>query len=55
MLEVINWIIENGAALIAGIIGLFSAALAIALIIPGPQPDKFLQGIVDFLTQFSRK
>ena len=33
----------------------FAAFLAIASIIPGDQPDKFLQGVVDFLKKFSRK
>ena len=32
-----------------------SALLAIFLIIPGEQPDKALQAIVDFLKKFSKK
>jgi hypothetical protein len=32
-----------------------SALLAIALIIPGEQPDKALQAIVDFLKKISNK
>lgn len=33
----------------------FSALLVIALMIPGDQPDKFLQSAIDFLKKFSRK
>jgi hypothetical protein len=36
-------------------VGLFSAIIAIALIIPGEQPEKFLQSCVDFLSKFSKK
>lgn len=32
-----------------------SATIAFFTIIPGPQPEKFLQQVVDFLTKFSRK
>ena len=35
--------------------GLLTAILAIALVIPGQQPDKFLQGAVDILKKFSKK
>lgn len=37
------------------LVGLLAALLAIALVIPGEQPDKALQAIVDFLSKFSKK
>jgi hypothetical protein len=55
VLEVGKWLLANWDVLIASIIGLFSASLALAMIIPGNQPDKFLQGALDFLLKFSRK
>lgn len=29
--------------------------ITVCLFIPGPEPEKFLQTIVDFLTKFSKK
>jgi len=39
------------SALIAGL----TSAIAVALVIPGDQPEKFLQKLVDFLSKWSRK
>lgn len=54
-MELIAWFAANFGALILAIQGALVALLALALIIPGDQPDKFLQGAVDFVTKFSRK
>ena len=35
--------------------GLLGAIIAISLVIPGEQPEKALQSIVDFLKKFSKK
>lgn len=37
------------------LVGFLGSILAIALVIPGDQPDKFLQGAVDILKKFSKK
>ena len=42
-----DWIVAINALLIA-IIG-------IALLIPGPEPERTIQKLVDFLTKFSKK
>jgi hypothetical protein len=55
VLDIVNFIAANAGAIIAGVLGLFTSALAIALIVPGSQPDKFLQSVVDFISKFSRK
>jgi hypothetical protein len=55
VLAVFSFIAANWQALLAGVSGLLSAAIVIALIIPGEQPEKFLQGVVDFLKKFSAK
>ena len=54
-MEVIKFVAEHGLEIVAGVAGLSAALLVIALIIPGEQPDKFLQGVVDFLSKFSKK
>jgi succinate dehydrogenase/fumarate reductase cytochrome b subunit len=49
-------------AIFVAVIALMHAIIGISLLIPGPQPETFLQSgvdklqsIVDFLTKFSRK
>lgn len=37
------------------VLPLMAAIIAIALVIPGEQPEKFLQAAVDFLKKFSKK
>lgn len=55
-------IIASSAAILLAAVGLLSACLSVALIIPGDQPDKFLQSCVngvqkavDFVSKFSKK
>ncbi len=55
LLEIAKFIFDNYQAIITGIVGIFSAILAILLIIPGDQAEKKMQAIVDFLSKFSRK
>lgn len=51
----ISFLLLHWMELLLGIIALLHAAIALALIIPGDQPEKFLQSIVDFLEKFSKK
>jgi len=55
VLEIAQWLIANYQMIITLMIGLLTAIIAIALVIPGPQPEAFLQKIVDFLKKFSKK
>lgn len=55
VLEVLNWIVASGPNLVSALAGVLSAVIALCLLIPGEQPEKFLQGVVDFLGKFSRK
>jgi len=55
MMEVITWILENWAGLVTALVGVFSALIAFFMIIPGEEPEKTLQKIVDFISSFSRK
>lgn len=41
--------------IVTGIISVLSVIISVALVIPGEQPEKFLQKLVDFLSKFSRK
>lgn len=55
ILDAVQWALANYQAVLAAVIALLSGMIAVALIIPGDQPEKALQGIVDFLSKFSRK
>jgi len=42
-------------AWVGALVTLLSAVIAVASLIPGDEPEKTLQKIVDFLSKFSRK
>jgi hypothetical protein len=48
-------IYNNFQPILTGLIAIISGVIAIAMIIPGAQPEKALQGLVDFLTKLSKK
>jgi hypothetical protein len=50
-----QWLVLHGPELVSAIVALLSGVIAIALIIPGEQPEKALQGVVEFLKKFSKK
>jgi hypothetical protein len=54
-IDIFGWLALNWQALLAGVNGVFAALIVICLLIPGEQPEKFLQAIVDFLAKFSKK
>jgi hypothetical protein len=55
IMSLIAWATANGPQFIASLNALLMAIIAICLMIPGAQPEKFLQGVVDFLAKFSKK
>lgn len=54
-MEVLNWIVQNYQAVVTALMGILMGVIGIALLIPGDQPEKALQAVVDFLTKFSKK
>jgi len=42
-------------AWVGALVALLSAVIAVASLIPGEQPEKFLQSVVGVLSKFSRK
>jgi hypothetical protein len=46
---------QDWLAWVGAITALLGAVIAIAQLIPGEQPEKSLQAVVDFLSKFSRK
>lgn len=55
ILEILSKVLGNLPAYLNLALGLLTAVIAIALVIPGEQPEKFLQSVVDFLAKFSKK
>lgn len=55
VMHALQLIVEKGPAVLSAVVGLLSAVIGVCLLIPGEQPEKALQGIVDFLSKFSRK
>lgn len=54
-MSVINYVLANWQSILSAIVALLSGLIAISLLIPGDQPEKALQGVVDFLSKFSVK
>ena len=55
ILNAVKYVAENYEKIVSLGVGLISAVIGICLLIPGEQPEKFLQGVLDFLAKFSRK
>ncbi len=55
VIELVMGIIENAPVYIASAVALLGALIAFFMLIPGENPEKFLQSILDFLTKFSKK
>ena len=55
VLEILNWAIASGPNFIAALVAVLMALIALFAMIPGEQPEKFLQAVVDFLSKFSAK
>ena len=55
MLKFFSFIVENFHVIISAVTMVLSGIIAIALLIPGDEPEKTLQSVLDFLTQFSKK
>jgi hypothetical protein len=54
-MEIVNWLMAHGLDVVGALVLLCNAIIAIAVLIPGDQPEKFLQGAVDLLSKISRK
>ena len=55
VLDVINYLLSSGPAMLAAFAAALVAFIAFFQLIPGEQPEKFLQSVVDFIAKFSKK
>ena len=54
-MDLITNILNNWQAYLGVITAVLAAAIAVATVIPGEEPERTLQKIVDFISQISRK
>ena len=54
-MDILNNILNNWQSYLGAVSAVLVAAIAVASLIPGDQPEKSLQAVVDFLARFSRK
>lgn len=54
-MEYLRWFLDNYAGLITALNGALLAIIAFFMLIPGNQPEAFLQKVVDFISKFSKK
>jgi len=54
-MDILNNILNNWQSYLGALSAVLVAAIAVASLIPGNQPEKSLQAVVDFLSKFSRK
>lgn len=55
LLEFGKWLITNYESVVTAIVAVIMGVIGIATLIPGPEPERTLQKIVDFLRGISRK
>lgn len=55
VISAFNWIAAHYAEICAAVVSVLSGLIAIFAMIPGEQPEKSLQAVVDFIAKFSRK
>lgn len=54
-MEAIKWVMEHGFELLGLVSLALSLAIGIAMLIPGEQPEKALQKVLDVIKGFSKK
>ena len=55
IINALHLVVQYGPDVLSAVVAILSGVIGIALLIPGEQPEKALQGIVDFLSKFSKK
>lgn len=55
IIAMVMGIVGNLGGYVNAILAVLTALIALCMLIPGEQPEKALQGIVDFIAKFSKK
>ena len=54
-MDLITHLLNNWQSYLGVVTAVLAAAIAVASVIPGDEPERTLQKIVDFISQYSRK
>lgn len=54
-MQILQWLMANLFPLLGAISAALAALIVVFQIIPGEQPEKALQAVVDFIEKFSKK
>lgn len=54
-MEIVKYVMENWQEMLNAGTALITGVVAVSLIIPGEQPEKFLQSVLNFIKKFSKK
>lgn len=52
-MDIINWLLTNYQMILSALVAVISAVMAIAMIVPGPQPEKFLESLLEWINKLS--
>jgi len=55
VMELVNWVFANWQNMFVAVESILAAFIVLFLLIPGDQPEKFLQSVLDFVKKFSKK
>jgi hypothetical protein len=55
MNETLSFVVNHGTQILGAVTALLMAAIAVATLFPGDEPEATLQKIVNFIEKFSRK
>ena len=55
ILKLVQWIATEGPVIVSAVVGVLTALIGLCMLIPGEQPEKALQKIVDLIARFSKK
>lgn len=54
-MEIVAWLMANYGEIAAALVALVSGVIAVSLLIPGEQPEKALQSVLEVLKKISKK
>ena len=54
-MEIVGWVIAHYMEVISAVVALLSGVVAVALIIPGDEPEKSLGKVLEVLKKISKK
>ncbi len=54
-MNLVNYVVANFQPIMGAVVALLGAVIGVCLLIPGDQPEKALQSVVDFMKKISNK